>query len=99
MPVAVEEMLPQFDLLIGTEEEFLIAGGVPGDLIASLQRVRAVTPAAMVVKLGAKGCAHVPDAVPARVRLRDHGRLSELLPGSERRPAREPQRTPVRTGH
>jgi len=37
----------------------------------------------------------LPDAVPARVRLRDHGRLSELLPGSERRPAREPQRTPV----
>jgi len=50
----LQEMLPQFDLLIGTEEEFLIAGGVPGDLIASLQRVRAVTPAAMVVKLGAK---------------------------------------------
>jgi hypothetical protein len=31
------------------------------------------------------------------VRLRDHRRLHELLPGRERRPAREPDRTPVRT--
>lgn len=40
----------------------------------------------------------LPDAVPARVRLRDHRRLPELLPPHERRPAREPDRTPVRTG-
>ncbi len=40
----------------------------------------------------------LPDAVPARVRLRDHGRLAERLPHRERRPAREPDRTPVRTG-
>ncbi len=38
------------------------------------------------------------DADPARVRLRDHRKLGELLPGRERRPAREPDRTPVRTG-
>lgn len=38
----------------------------------------------------------LPDAEPARVRLRDHGRLSERLPARERRPAREPDRRPVR---
>jgi hypothetical protein len=37
----------------------------------------------------------LPDAVPARVRLRDHRRLSDLLPRRERRPAREPEREPV----
>jgi 5-dehydro-2-deoxygluconokinase len=64
---SLQEMLPQFELLIGTEEEFLIAGGVPGDLLASLRRVREVTPAAMVVKLGAKGCCFIDGAVPARL--------------------------------
>jgi|SRR5579884_3059519 hypothetical protein len=39
----------------------------------------------------------LPDAAPARVRLRDHRRLADLLPRRERRPAREPapQREPV----
>jgi 5-dehydro-2-deoxygluconokinase len=60
-------MLPQFDLLIGTEEEFAIAGGVPGDLLASLRRVREITPAAMVVKLGPLGCCLVAGAVPERL--------------------------------
>ncbi|MHB8691880.1 MAG: hypothetical protein ACYDHH_11580 [Solirubrobacteraceae bacterium] len=39
----------------------------------------------------------LPDALPARVRLRDARRLHERLPRRERRPAREPARTPVRT--
>jgi 5-dehydro-2-deoxygluconokinase len=64
---SLQAMLPRFDLLIGTEEEFLIAGGVPGDLLASLRRVREVTPAALVVKLGAKGCCLIDGAVPARL--------------------------------
>ncbi len=64
---SLQEMLPRFDLLIGTEEEFLIAGGVPGDLLASLRRVREVSAAAMVVKLGAKGCCFIDGAVPARL--------------------------------
>jgi 5-dehydro-2-deoxygluconokinase len=63
----LQAVLPEFDLLIGTEDEFLIAGGVPGDLLASLRAVRALTPAAMVVKLGAAGCCFIPDAVPARL--------------------------------
>jgi 5-dehydro-2-deoxygluconokinase len=61
---SLQALLPQFDLLIGTEEEFLIAGGVPGDLLASLRRVREITPAAMIVKLGPLGCCLVAGAVP-----------------------------------
>ena len=64
---SLQELLPQFDLLIGTEEEFLIAGGVPGDLLASLRRVREITPAAMIVKLGPLGCCLIAGAVPERL--------------------------------
>lgn len=38
----------------------------------------------------------LPDAVPAGVRLRGHERLRDLRPPRKRRPAREPERTPVR---
>ncbi len=64
---SLQELLPQFDLLIGTEEEFAIAGGVPGDLLASLRRVREITAATMVVKLGPLGCCLIAGAVPARL--------------------------------
>jgi hypothetical protein len=37
----------------------------------------------------------LPDAAPARVRLREPGRLAERVPRPERRPAREPAREPV----
>ncbi len=67
----LQQMLPQFDLLIGTEEEFLIAGGMPDDLIGSLRRVREVSAAALIVKLGAQGCAFIPGAVPVPDRIAD----------------------------
>jgi hypothetical protein len=38
------------------------------------------------------------DAEQARIRLRDHRKLPEHLPTRERRPSREPERTPVRIG-
>lgn len=60
----IQQQLGSFDLLIGTEEEFLIAGGVPSDLQASLVKVRACTDAALVLKLGPKGCAFLPQAIP-----------------------------------
>lgn len=77
----LQAMLPHFDLLIGTEEEFLIAGGVPGDLMASLRALRCVTAAAMVVKLGAAGCCFIPGAVPARIADTPtaHGEKVEVL--------------------
>lgn len=37
------------------------------------------------------------DAVPARVRLRGHGRLQDQLRPRQRRPAREPEREPARS--
>jgi hypothetical protein len=36
------------------------------------------------------------DATPARVRLRGEGQLADKLPARARRPAREPDRAPVR---
>jgi hypothetical protein len=44
-----------------------------------------------------RGGIPLPDAEPARVRLREPGRLADHLPQRERRPAREPERTPERT--
>ncbi|MEY4752021.1 MAG: hypothetical protein RIQ60_4235 [Pseudomonadota bacterium] len=61
---SLQDMLPHFELLIGTEEEFLIAGGVADSVIESLKRVRQVTGAALVVKRGAQGCSYVPGAIP-----------------------------------
>jgi 5-dehydro-2-deoxygluconokinase len=63
----LQALLPKFDLLIGTEEEFIIAGGVPGNLIESLARIRSLCPAQMVVKLGPLGCCLVDGVVPAHI--------------------------------
>jgi len=61
----LQESLPLFDLLVGTEEEFFIAGGVAGDLLASLRRVRQLCPlATLVVKRGALGCSVIEGSVP-----------------------------------
>lgn len=38
----------------------------------------------------------LPDAKQSRLRLRDHRKLADLLPRRTRRPAREPERTPIR---
>ena len=63
----LQAVLPEFDLLIGTEEEFLIAGGVPNDLLACLQAVRALSEATLVVKRGALGCSVIEGAIPAQI--------------------------------
>lgn len=39
----------------------------------------------------------LPDAEQSMVRLREPGRLADLLPSPERRPSPEPERVPVRT--
>jgi hypothetical protein len=43
-----------------------------------------------------RGGLPLPDGEPASVRLRDHRRLSDLLPRRERRPAHAPGREPSR---
>ena len=60
----LQRILPKIDLVIGTIEEFCIAGGDP-DIIASLAAIRRVTDAVMVVKRGPLGCAVVDGPVPA----------------------------------
>ncbi|MFO1303257.1 MAG: 5-dehydro-2-deoxygluconokinase [Burkholderiales bacterium] len=57
-------ILPKFDLVIGTEEEFNIAGGSL-DIMTSLRAVRSVTHATLVVKRGPMGCAVMDGAIPA----------------------------------
>lgn len=46
-----------------------------------------------------RGGIPLPDAQPAGVRLREHGRLGDRLPRRERRSSPEPARRPVRTPH
>ncbi|MEY4758051.1 MAG: 5-dehydro-2-deoxygluconokinase [Pseudomonadota bacterium] len=61
----LQASLPLFDMLVGTEEEFFIAGGVADDLIASLRVVRGLCPGAtLVVKRGALGCCVMEGEIP-----------------------------------
>ncbi|SEA26940.1 bifunctional 5-dehydro-2-deoxygluconokinase/5-dehydro-2-deoxyphosphogluconate aldolase [Paraburkholderia sartisoli] len=60
----LQRFLPLFDLIIGTEEEFSIAGG-DTDLVKALAAIRALTPATLVVKRGPMGCQIIDGAVPA----------------------------------
>jgi 5-dehydro-2-deoxygluconokinase len=62
----LQRVLPLFDLVIGTEEEFRIAGGGNG-LIESLRGVRSVTAATLVVKRGPLGCSVIEGAIPADI--------------------------------
>ncbi|NLD54595.1 MAG: 5-dehydro-2-deoxygluconokinase [Burkholderiaceae bacterium] len=63
---SLQELLPLCDLLVGTEEEIRIAGGA-GDDLAALCRMRALTPALIVMKRGPMGCIAFADAIPARL--------------------------------
>ncbi|KER70017.1 5-dehydro-2-deoxygluconokinase [Burkholderia cepacia] len=56
-------ILPSFDLIVGTEEEFRIAGG-RDDLLDALRAVREVTSATLVVKLGPLGCTVLEGPIP-----------------------------------
>jgi 5-dehydro-2-deoxygluconokinase len=62
----VQRILPRFDLIVGTEEEFLIAGGST-DLLSALRKVRELTAATLVVKLGPQGCTVIHGAIPAKL--------------------------------
>ena len=69
----VQQFLPLCDLVVGTEEEWHIAGGIT-DTIESLRLARERTRAVFVVKRGAEGCStfaaeigdHLDDAVVDR---------------------------------
>ena len=60
----LQSTLHLFDLIVGTEEEFHIAGGST-DTIAALEAVRAVSDATLVCKRGAAGAAAFEGNIPA----------------------------------
>ncbi|MAM59013.1 MAG: 5-dehydro-2-deoxygluconokinase [Salinicola sp.] len=62
----LQQWLGDFDLIVGTEEEFHIAGGSTGTLEA-LRAVRAISPATLVCKLGAQGCVVFEGEIPERL--------------------------------
>ena len=59
----LQSTLHLFDLIVGTEEEFHIAGGTT-DTIAALRAVRAITPAVLVCKRGPMGAAAFTGPIP-----------------------------------
>ncbi|MCL9780743.1 5-dehydro-2-deoxygluconokinase [Vibrio sp. S4M6] len=59
----LKEVLSWFDLIVGTEEEFHIAGG-DDDTLKALQGVRQVTEAVLVCKRGPLGCSVFTEQIP-----------------------------------
>lgn len=59
----LQATLHHFDLIVGTEEEFHIAGGTT-DTIAALRAVRAVSEATLVCKRGAAGAVAFENEIP-----------------------------------
>ncbi len=62
----LQAIVPLCDLIAGTEEEIHIAGGTT-DTVAALRRLREISPAVLVVKLGPQGCIVLPGPIPARL--------------------------------
>jgi 5-dehydro-2-deoxygluconokinase len=51
----MRSVLPDCDLIVGTEEEIMIASGADS-VLASLRAIREISPATIVLKRGAQGC-------------------------------------------
>jgi 5-dehydro-2-deoxygluconokinase len=61
----LQAILPECDLIVGTEEEVHIAGGA-SDTLAALRRIRDLAPAAAIVlKRGPMGCTVFTGPIPA----------------------------------
>ncbi|MCV2875689.1 5-dehydro-2-deoxygluconokinase [Rhodobacteraceae bacterium XHP0102] len=60
----LQSTLHLFDLIVGTEEEFHIAGGST-DTLAALRAVRAVSQATLICKRGAAGAVAITGEIPA----------------------------------
>ncbi len=61
---SLSAILPQCDLIVGTEEEMMIAGGAD-DALSALRAVRAISAATLVLKRGPMGCVVFPGPIPA----------------------------------
>ena len=73
----LQRLLAKFDLVIGTIEEFNIAGGGT-DIIQSLTAVRRHTQAVLVVKRGPIGCAVIDGPIPRSLDEGFNGRGVEV---------------------
>ncbi len=60
----LKTVLPECDLIVGTEEEVLIAAGAD-DLHSALRTIRSLSPAVIVLKRGPMGCIVYDGAIPA----------------------------------
>jgi 5-dehydro-2-deoxygluconokinase len=60
---ALQSLLPLCDLVVGTEEEILIAGG-SSDALVAVRAIRELTPAPIVIKRGAAGCTIIEGPAP-----------------------------------
>jgi 5-dehydro-2-deoxygluconokinase len=58
-----KSVLPDCDLIVGTEEEVLIASG-EADLVSALRTIRAASSATIVLKRGPMGCIVYDGAIP-----------------------------------
>ena len=59
----LKTILPDCDLIVGTEEEVHIAAGTE-DTLEALRIIRALSTAVIVLKRGPMGCVVYPDAIP-----------------------------------
>jgi 5-dehydro-2-deoxygluconokinase len=59
----LQRVLPECDLIVGTEEEISIAGGTE-DILAALRAIRTRSQATIVLKRGPMGCVVYEDAIP-----------------------------------
>ena len=62
----LREILPECDLIVGTEEEIHIAAGLE-DTLAALGAIRSLSNAVIVLKRGPMGCVVFAGAIPARL--------------------------------
>lgn len=62
----LQAILPECDLIVGTEEELHAAGGSE-DTLAAIRAIRALSQATIVCKRGPMGCVVFPGAIPASI--------------------------------
>ena len=61
---ALAAVLPECDLIVGTEEELHVAAGLE-DTLAAIRRIRVLSSAVIVCKRGARGCIVFAGSIPA----------------------------------
>ena len=67
------EILPHCDMIVGTDEEFNIAGGSL-DPLESLRAIRKLSKASFIYKMGALGCSVVDEGAPVPKELKPFGK-------------------------